>query len=612
LPGYEKTLLKACRQIEENERLDIEALRPYPSILFGLETAFRHFDTGSFKLWDTPFSRGEAGIPINGLIWMDDYARMLKQVEHKIQAGFRCIKLKIGAIGFEEEWSLLRRIRRNFTVGDVELRVDANGAFTPGEALDKLNRLAELDIHSIEQPVRAGQWEEMARLAEQSPIPVALDEELIGSNCPEEKRRLLDAIRPQYIILKPSLHGGLSGCREWIEEARQRNTGWWITSALESNIGLNAIAQWCATIIPGNPMPQGLGTGELFSNNIELPLQISPPALWWREKPSFHWENGEGGEVKTSGSTGAPRILKLKQKQMIESARLTCSFLGLQKGDRALLCMPLQYIGAKMMVARTIVAGLDLTVCPPSGHPLKEIDTPFRFAAMVPLQVYNSLQTPVEKERLRRIEILIIGGAAIDPALEKELRDFPNAVYSTYGMTETLSHIALRRLNGKDASDCYRPLPTVRLSLSDENTLIIDAPRVCDSLLVTGDTAELLPDGCFRILGRKDNRINSGGIKLQIESLEEKLRSAIPVPFAITSVPDPQLGEAAVLLIEKAGSLSFGQIQENVCSLLSKYERPRHIYEVEAIPLTENGKINRPACKKLSLIQYKGRNNPVP
>jgi O-succinylbenzoate synthase len=608
LPGYEKKLAEACRQAEETGCPDVEALRPYPSILFGLETAFRHFEAGSFKLWNTPFSRGEAGIPVNGLIWMADYDSMLRQVESKIQAGFRCIKLKIGAIGFDEEWALLRHIRRHFSINDIELRLDANGAFTPAEAPDKLNRLAEWDIHSIEQPVRAGQWDVMARLAEQSPIPVALDEELIGHHRPEDKRRLLEAIRPQYIVLKPSLHGGITGCGEWIGEARRNGAGWWITSALESNIGLNAVAQWCATL--NNPLPQGLGTGALFTNNIPLPVQLSapgsrvaPPALWWKEQPSpsFAWENGAEIEVATSGSTGVPRIFKVKPEQMIRSAQLTCSFLGLQKGDKALLCMPLQYIGAKMMVVRTMVAGLELVVCPPSGHPLKDMDIPFRFAAMVPLQVYNSLQTPVERERLMRIAILIIGGSAIDPALEEELRDFPNAVYSTYGMTETLSHIALRRLNGKEASPYYRPLPTVRLSLSDEGALMIDAPLVCDTRLVTNDMAELLPDGRFRILGRKDNCINSGGVKLQIETLEAKLRPLLPVPFAVTSVPDPRLGEAVVLLIEK-GACDIDRLQEEISLLLPKYECPRYIREVMAIPLAGNGKINRPACKELGMV----------
>ena len=246
LPDYEVILAKACRRLEERQgRLDVDSLCDYPSILFGLETAIRHFFAGSWALCDTAFSRGEAGIPINGLIWMGDFDKMLSQIEKKMEAGFRCI----------------------------------NGAFSPVDAMEKLKRLSELDLHSIEQPIRAGQWEEMARLTSESPLPIALDEELIGCNTLEGKQKLLSAIRPQYIILKPSLHGGVCGGNEWISEAEKRQIGWWITSALESNIGLNAIAQWCATF--DNPLPQGLGTGLLFTDNVEMPLEIRKDCLWF-------------------------------------------------------------------------------------------------------------------------------------------------------------------------------------------------------------------------------------------------------------------------------------------------------------------------------------------
>lgn len=280
LPDYENILAGACRRLEQcGGELDADALRDYPSILFGLETALRHLLTGSWALYDTDFSQGKAGIPINGLIWMGDFDKMLSQIEKKIEAGFRCIKLKIGAINFEEELALLRHIRTRFSSKEIELRVDANGAFSPVDAMEKLKRLSELDLHSIEQPIRAGQWEEMARLTSESPLPIALDEELIGCNTLEGKQKLLSAIRPQYIILKPSLHGGVCGGNEWISEAEKRQIGWWITSALESNIGLNAIAQWCATF--DNPLPQGLGTGLLFTDNVEMPLEIRKDCLWF-------------------------------------------------------------------------------------------------------------------------------------------------------------------------------------------------------------------------------------------------------------------------------------------------------------------------------------------
>ncbi|WP_187117303.1 o-succinylbenzoate synthase [Parabacteroides bouchesdurhonensis] len=279
IDDYDRILAKACERFEKQGEINVDILRPFPSILFGLETALQHYQKGSFALWDTAFSKGETGIPINGLIWMDNYKNMLEQIEKKMEAGFRCIKLKIGAINFEDELDLLQYIRQHFSAQEIELRVDANGAFSPEDALDKLKRLAELDLHSIEQPIRAHQWKQMARLTAESPLPVALDEELIGCNLPYDKAELLESIRPQYIILKPSLHGGLAGCKEWIEEAGKLGIGWWITSALESNIGLNAIAQWSATF--HNPLPQGLGTGQLFTDNIEMPLTIKKDCLWY-------------------------------------------------------------------------------------------------------------------------------------------------------------------------------------------------------------------------------------------------------------------------------------------------------------------------------------------
>lgn len=304
-------------------------------------------------------------------------------------------------------------------------------------------------------------------------------------------------------------------------------------------------------------------------------------------------------EVQTSGSTGTPKRIMVRKMQMENSARLTCDYLGLRQGDKALLCMPLRYIAGKMMVVRSLVAGLDLVVREPSGHPMQDVETPLRFAAMIPLQVYNTLQVPEERERLCRTDILIVGGGSIDRELEKEIQALPNQVYSTYGMTETLSHIALRRLNGPDASPYYTPFPSVSLSLSTDNTLVINAPLVTDETLVTNDVAELLPDGRFRILGRKDNIINSGGIKIQIESVEEALRPVISTNFAITSVPDPKFGEAVVLLIEETEPAR--KFLADALETIPKYQRPKHVLQVEAIPLTGSGKIDRATCRKLAI-----------
>jgi len=277
---YVSKLQKACSELEKTGVLDAEALREQPSMLFGFETALRHLKTGSFALWDTSFSRGEQGIPINGLIWMGTYREMEAQIREKLDQGFSCIKLKIGAIQFEEELELLKRIRKEYTSEAVTLRVDANGAFLPVNALEKLKRLSELDLHSIEQPIGAGQWTELAGLIEASPLPIALDEEMIGIFSIAQKIQLLNALKPPFLVLKPTLHGGISGCVEWIDLAEERNIGWWTTSALESNIWLNAVAQWCATL--ENPLHQGLGTGLLYSDNVAMPLRIEGEKLWFR------------------------------------------------------------------------------------------------------------------------------------------------------------------------------------------------------------------------------------------------------------------------------------------------------------------------------------------
>lgn len=263
-----------------------EEMRQYPSMLFGLESAVMQMNAGgSTALSSTAFSRGERGITINGLIWMGTFEEMKRRIEEKMRLGFRCIKLKIGAIDFDNELSLIRMIRESFSPEQIEIRVDANGAFGV-DAMQKLQLLAENHLHSIEQPIKAGQWQKMAELCATTPLPIALDEELIGINTPSEKIELLDTIKPQYIILKPSLHGGICGAEEWIRLAEERGIGWWATSALESNVGLNAIAHWCATMQESRPdktpMPQGLGTGMLFTNNIDYPLHIEGDRLYYK------------------------------------------------------------------------------------------------------------------------------------------------------------------------------------------------------------------------------------------------------------------------------------------------------------------------------------------
>lgn len=282
LPNYEQTLRAVCDNFCQLGRIPYDMLRPYPSMLFGLETALLQLSNGgSTALFDTPFARGEEGITINGLVWMGTFSEMSARIDEKLAQGFHCVKLKIGAIDFERELDLVRQIRSRYSKDDIELRVDANGGFTPENAPQRLAQLSKYDIHSIEQPIRQHQWAAMAELCRHTPLPIALDEELIGVNLPQMKEELLDTIHPQYIILKPSLHGGMNGSREWIDMARRRGIGSWITSALESNVGLNAIAQFAAHVYgPNITMPQGLGTGQLFTDNIPMPLEIRGEKLW--------------------------------------------------------------------------------------------------------------------------------------------------------------------------------------------------------------------------------------------------------------------------------------------------------------------------------------------
>lgn len=285
-PDYE-LVLENLRHFPNNYIQNLaHRLKEWPSIRFGLEMALLDLNNGGNQLlFDTDFTSGKKGIPINGLIWMDDVEQMKNQIREKIEEGFKCIKLKIGALDFENELELLKNIRKEFSGQVLELRVDANGAFSPEEALGKLDLLSKLDVHSIEQPIKQGQIESMARLCKNTPIPIALDEELIGLLEYEKKIEILEFIEPQYLILKPSLLGGFLASEEWINMAKARKIKWWVTSALESNIGLNAIAQWTQTL--NTKMYQGLGTGKLFTNNPESPLQIEKAQLW--HSPRIKW-----------------------------------------------------------------------------------------------------------------------------------------------------------------------------------------------------------------------------------------------------------------------------------------------------------------------------------
>ena len=333
------------------------------------------------------------------------------------------------------------------------------------------------------------------------------------------------------------------------------------------------------------------------------------------------WNNGSDRVlVHTSGSTGKPKPMMVEKKRMLNSARITCDFLGLKPGDSALLCMSLDYIAGKMVVVRSIERHLHLISVSPSGHPLKDVDEEITFAAMVPMQVYNTLQVPEERERLTHIRHLIIGGGAIDASLEQELQALPGniAIWSTYGMTETLSHIALRRINGDEASEWYQPFDSVHISQTEEGCLVIDAPQVCAETLVTNDIVEIEPyiynkveKLRFRIKGRKDNVICSGGIKIQIEEVETLLKPHLEKPFMLAKKKDGKFGEIAVLLTEDE---DIKKVEATVRRLLSdesekssdhkkyKYWIPKEFRYVEHLPLTETGKPKRCCLAKDTIM----------
>lgn len=283
-PEYEKKLSEVCGDIDRYTDSP-ELLADYPSIRFAVETATRDLSSGGKRIiFPSPWTEGKSSITINGLVWMGDAGEMRRRIKTKLDDECKCVKIKIGGINFDDELKLLEEIR--LLAPDIELRLDANGAFSPTDAIDRLRLLSQFRIHSIEQPIRARQWDEMKRICNESPIPIALDEELIGLNRIEEKRQMLTSIKPQFIILKPTLCGGFGGSEEWIRLTKECGTGWWVTSALESNIGLNAIAQWTATL--GSDMPQGLGTGLLYHNNIASPLTLLGDKLTYNA--AMQWE----------------------------------------------------------------------------------------------------------------------------------------------------------------------------------------------------------------------------------------------------------------------------------------------------------------------------------
>ena len=561
---------------------DLSILKGFPSIRFGLEMAELDLRNGGSQNYFGSFE----SIKINGLIWMGDPDFMMSQLKQKLEECWKCIKIKIGALDFEKELEILQSIRSQFGKDNLELRVDANGAFTVSDINKKLNRLAEFDLHSIEQPIQTGQWDLLTELCQYSPIPIALDEELIPLVNEEDRIRMLDRVKPQYLVLKPSLLGGFSESDKWIELAKERNICWWITSALESNIGLNAIAQWTAKMKPCGF--QGLGTGQLFTNNIPSPLKVKSGILSksnsqiWDDVNQFisDWYSPKDEMMlQTSGSTGKPKSISVSKGWMKNSAQLTGKTFGLKEGDTALLCMPMKYVAGKMMVVRALKLGLDLKVVEPFSKPLKNIDEPIDFAAMVPMQLEKSL------DQIEKMKTLLVGGGKVNPKLVEKIQGISTQVNETYGMTETLTHVAIKPLNGPNKSDVFQALHGIQFETDDRSCLVIFAPMINPNPIVTNDLVELVDETSFRWLGRIDNVINSGGIKIIPELVEAKLTEVVSSRrYFIAGLPDESLGEKVVLVIE-------GDEIEISLDVLEKYERPKEIYFISKFVEIESGKV---------------------
>ncbi len=593
IPQIETMLEKVCDEpITYIHNLDI--LVDFPSIRFGLEMADLDLKNSGGQSY-YPVSKS-AEIHINGLIWMGDSNYLLKQTETKLDEKWKCIKLKIGALDFHSELDMLSTIRERFNQDQLELRVDANGAFSKKDVFKKLDRLSAFDIHSIEQPVAAGQWDLMEKLCKLSPIPIALDEELIPLTDEKSRIEILEQIKPNYIVLKPSLLGGFSETEKWIALAEERQIGWWVTSALESNIGLNALYQWTSKIKPKGF--QGLGTGKLFVNNTPSSLTIKQGTLTrssssiWKDIHTLtsEWMNDEKQMVfHTSGSTGSPKKIEVNKRNIKNSIELTRKSFGLEEGDTALLCLPVNYIAGKMMVIRSLDIGMNLIVSDPSSSPLRDVEEQIGFAAMVPLQLENSI------EDLSKVKTLLIGGAKVDESLINRLQSVSTQIYETYGMTETLTHVAIKPLNGKDRAEVFQALEGVLFGQDERGCLVIYAPDLNPEPVITNDIVELFNACSFKWLGRYDRVINSGGIKIIPETVEEKLRSVISKRrFFVSGMKDNVLGEKVVLVVEGDQiDISFDH--------LDQYEKPKETIFAKDFAETHTGKVDR--NKTMELIK---------
>ncbi|TVQ44784.1 MAG: hypothetical protein EA362_09475 [Saprospirales bacterium] len=613
-------------------------LKSYPALIFAVETALWDLQNGGKrKVFKTDFSNKEnpMRIPINGLIWMGEPDYMIKQIGEKIDDGFNVLKLKVGALDFQKELNVLQHIRSHYKEKDLEIRLDANGAFSPDEALKKLEALSPFSIQSIEQPIKPDQHSKLTNIIKRSPIPIALDEELIGKHINTDKHQMLSVLKPHYIILKPSLLGGFYHTQEWITSAEKLDIKWWITSALESNIGLNAIAQFCSTF--DNPLPQGLGTGQLYTNNINSPLTIekghifSHPNKKWRidfsklakeqlwfkpikiegktyipidfsqeknlpkglDQNLFHflqkWYDSKLHiTFKTSGSTGKPKTIRLIKKMMLNSAERTNDYFKIREGGNALLCLSTEHIAGAMMVVRAIAGKLNLIIADHFGSPLVNIDKQIEFTAMVPTQVVNSLQQKTTANRLLRIEKTIIGGAPLEEKYLPVLMKTLGRIWTTYGMTETISHVAAAPLiNDKIV---YEVLPGVELWTNKSGKLIISDNCTGIKKIETNDIVHLIDKRHFIWKGRAGQVINRAGYKISPDEIIKKLKTPLPYPIIILNFEHPKYFQVPVLAIEKKDTRpsDYPQIAKIISKSLPKKLWPAGIHIFDRFPLRKN------------------------
>ncbi len=577
----------------------------YPAIRFAVELAFLDLkNKGCGQYFKTNLQQNVENtdeIDINGLIWMGESDFIKSQIDNKLTENWKCIKIKIGNLDFTKELEFLKQIREQLPKEKLTIRLDANGAFDKTNVFEKLNMLSKYDIHSIEQPVMAGQFELMSDICKNSPIPIALDEELIKITSNKKRQEMLDFIKPQYIILKPSLVGGFLECESWINLAKQRNINYWLTSALESNIALKSIAQW--VVYKNIKGFQGLGTGKLYTNNIPCvsfinssnKLVISNDKTAHNlHKFNINWLNSNKDiELKTSGSTGKPKTINALKQDLINSSLLSAKIFKLQKNNTALLCLPIDYIAGKMMVVRSFIIGLDLKIIKPCSNPMQNITESFDFVAMTPMQAENlSIKT------ISKIKILIIGGAKISFKLENFLNKINKTteIYETYGMTETYTHIAIRKIESGQKNNptqkIFKALDGITFKIDKRGCLIVNNKHLSVKKTITNDLVEIYNEKSFKLLGRVDNIINSGGIKIIPEQIEEKIKLINNLNFRIqiSSEKDNILGEKIILIVENQKKITLKELN---FTNLNNYEIPKKIINVNEFKETKSGKIIR-------------------